>query len=364
MRRWGFAALVALLGACAEFDDPSTIKDLRLLAVALDPSEVILDPASPGAALSVRLRPLAVDGKHPSAPRPLSFSLRACANNPLAPNAPGSGSTAAGNYPAGGARSSVGSARCPAEGPTSWTLPLVPAPDHTPAAPSFVVSLTAEQIAAAFAVDVFPGHLGNLHGGFDLGLPITFDLTASAGDESASGLKRLIVWKSSLAPTQRPNENPAVAEVVAYRERDPHTRQPVGDTIALAPDIPLSVSAEGGLWLEPRGASAEPYFTTVVDRFTDQVRVTPVPKETLRFSFFATAGKFEPRESTSELGFAEQATSRVPLEARYVAPAVADWPADPTTGDKPATLGVRIFIVVRDERGGASWVERALTITR
>jgi hypothetical protein len=357
----GVGALLGIMtiaaAGCEEFDDPSTIKDLRLLAASLEPAEIILDPAAPGASLpALRLSPLLVDGARTGAQsRPITFSLRACANDPLAPSAPGSGGEAAGNYPAGGARSSVGSARCPADSAVSWTLPVMPAPAPMASAdaPSFMVALTAEQIAAAFQVDVFPGHLGHLHGGFDLGLPIAFEITARAGDEIVTGVKRLIVWPGPIAPDHHANQNPQIDQLLGYPERDVTTLLPVGPTSVLANDTPAVVSAGHGFWIEPRGAVAEPYLTTVIDRLTDLTHADAVPAETLRYSFFATAGKFEPNETTSELAFgATTTTARIPIEARYLAPDTAATP-----------LMVRIIVVVRDERGGTSWIERPLVVT-
>jgi hypothetical protein len=342
---------------CTEFDDPSTIKDLRLLAASLEPAEIILDPANPSAPLPpLRLSPLLVDGPRDLADRrPITFTLRACANDPLAPSAPGSGGEAAGNYPAGGARSSVGSARCPADSAVSWTLPVTPAPAPlaSPDAPSFELALSIEQIAAAFQVDVFPGHLGQLHGGFDLGLPISFEITARAGDEIVTGIKRLIVWPGPIAPDHHANQNPHIDHLLGYHERDAATALPIGTPAVLASETPIAVGAGGGLWIEPVGAAAEPYVTTVIDRLTDRTHADAVPAETLRYSFYATAGKFEPRETTSELGFAATTSGgRIPIEARYLAPeGIA------------AALPVRIFVVVRDERGGTSWIERPLVVT-
>jgi len=122
MRR---VVLLLLAAGCTEFDHPSTVKDLRILAIAAQPSEVILEEG--GAVPPIALTALVVD----PAARPLGFTVRACANDPRAPTAPGSGSESSGNYPAGGARSTVGSARCPADGPTSWTPPgtVTPGPN-------------------------------------------------------------------------------------------------------------------------------------------------------------------------------------------------------------------------------------------
>jgi hypothetical protein len=354
MRRWSLMVALVALG-CQEFQDPSTVIDLRLLAAQLDPPEVIQDPAA-SAAVAVTFTPLLLDPRGEG--RAVAYTLRACANDPTAPSAPGAGAQASGNYPAGGARSSVGSARCPADGPTSWTLPVEP-PLGAPGAARIPVTLTSEQITAAFAADVFLGHLKQAHGGFDLGLPIDFELTATAGGESVVGLKRLVIWPAPLSPEHRANQNPMVTEVLAYADRDPVSTLPRGPVTVVGAD-PLVVRAGARVWLEPRGALAEPYLTTIVDRLTDKTTTVAVPAETLRHSFYATAGKFDPHESSTALPFGSVPTDRIPTEARYEAPAASNLPVDPVTGAR--RLAVRVLVVTRDERGGAGWVERAILV--
>jgi hypothetical protein len=349
MRRWGW---LLLLAGCHEFDDPSTVKDLRVLAVAAQPSEIILDDSV--AIPEIAFTSLVVD----PAGRPITYGLRACANDPRAPNAPGTGSEASGNYPAGGARSTVGSALCPPDGPASWTLP---APDPGPTGPQFTVRFTAEQLMAAFVADVFPGPSGQLHGGADLGLPIEIELTATAGNTAVSALKRVIFWRQALRADQRPNQNPVITEVHVYPERDPVTLLPVGPAGVLLADAPQAVAVAQPLWIEPVGAQAEPYLTTVLDRTTDHAQVHEVPAETLHYQFFATAGKFVPNETASELPFGATPGARVPLEARYEPPAAGTLTLDPASGRRASD--VTIWIVVRDERGGASWVERRLRVS-
>jgi len=348
MRRW--LSLVLALG-CTEFDHPSTVKDLRILAVAAEPSEVILDAG--GTIPPVVFTALVVD----PAGRTLDFSVRACANDPRAPSAPGAGAEASGNYPAGGARSTVGSARCPGDGATSWSMPVLVT--SGPAGFTFTVQLTAPQLTAAFQADVFPGPLGQPHGGFDLGLPITVELAVTAGPDQAVAIKRVIFWRSKLRDDQRPNASPTIAEVATYPERDQTTLLPAGPRAVLAADAPATVFLDEHPWIEPVGAQAEPYLTTVVDRFTDEVRLHEVPAETLRYQFFASAGKFDPWETSSELPFGATPASRVPLEGRYHPPAADTLVADGSGG---RSREVRIWIVARDERGGASWVERRLLV--
>ena len=76
----GFLDLAGLAG-CGTFDDPSTVKDLRVLGVEAEPSEVILDVTDPADVASVAippltLTPLIID----PAGRPVSVTVSACAN--------------------------------------------------------------------------------------------------------------------------------------------------------------------------------------------------------------------------------------------------------------------------------------------
>lgn len=349
MRRWW---LLALALACKEFDDPSTVKDLRVLAMAAEPSEVILDGAT---IPEIALHALVVDPA--GAGRPVAFTARACANDPRAPNAPGAGAEASGNYPAGGARSTVGSALCPPDGPTSWTLPP---PAAIADGAQLTLRLSVDQLTAAFMADVFAGPSGRLHGGLDLGLPITVELTANAGSESTAAIKRVIFWRQSLRADQRANSNPVITDVRSFADRDRITLEPIGPVATIAADVPVAVTTDHPIWIQPAGAQAEPYLTTVLDRETDQAVVHEVPAETLRFQFYATAGKFVPNETASELPFGARMGARVPLEARYEPP-VADTLSPDATGRRATE--VRIWIVVRDERGGASWIERRLHVS-
>jgi hypothetical protein len=349
------AILFALAAACQELDHPSLVKDLRLLAVTVEPPELILDPDAP-LVPEVEVTPLLADPRGDG--RPLTFTARACGNDPLAPSAPGAGSEGAANYPAGGARSTVGSARCPPDGPTSWTL--VSENDARPAGTSLRVAFTGTQLAAAFAADVFPGHLGQPHGGFDLGLPIALQITGWAGDETAVGIKRVIVWAAPIRADQRPNRNPQVQQVRTFPDRDPHTLEPSGPIDTLAAGEPRPLPADQPLWLEPLGAEAEPYLTRTIDRLTDQTQVREVDAETLDYAFYATAGRFDPARTTSELPFGARPGDRLHLESKYQPPAPADLPLDPASGRRQQE--VTIWIVVRDERGGSSFLERRLLV--
>jgi len=357
----GFAGLAGLAG-CGTFDDPSTVKDLRVLAVAAEPSEIILDVNDPGDAATVSippivLAPLIVD----PAGRPVTVTVSACANDPTAPTSPSAVSDPTG-YPAGGIRNTVGSALCDGA-PTQ--VPLATDVDLT-SSPSIGVTLDPAWVAAAFVRDVFPGADGVLHGGFDLGMPVVFELTATAGADSVKAVKRAIFWTHAVRADQRANTTPVIPGVRAYARRDETTAEPLPDAVqALEAGTPADVTPDG-LWIDPVAASdptttapAESYVTATLDRVTGQVGAIDV-KETLTYSFYASAGTFSPLQTRSEPPPGVVPRGRLHIESKYHPPKSMTSQSPGAAATEP--LAVTIWIVVRDERGGASWVTRSLRV--
>ena len=83
-----------------------------------------------------------------------------------------------------------------------------------------------------------------------------------------------------------------------------------------------------------------------------------VARETLRYRFFATAGSFAPPFTSSEPPPGFVATGPIHLESEYRPPN-----ASQIATDAYGHAIVTIWIVVRDDRGGESWVTRQLLIT-
>ncbi len=321
--------------------------DLRVLAVRAEPSEVILS-LSPGGDLSaavipeISLSPLIVDPRGNG--RTVLLRVSACANDPGATSPPNNAADPTG-FPSGGARTTVGSALC--EG-AATEVSLGPEVDFA-ANPNVVARLDPGWVANAFAKDIFLGPDGRVHGGFDLGMPVVFELTAQAGDETVRAIKRVTFWAGPVRDDQLPNLTPEISAVNAYDRRDPVTAEPIaGARQPIDEGVPFSVETLDP-WIDPAPATAEPYVTAVLDRLTGQVVPQDVPRETLHYAFFATAGTFSPFETSSEPPPGVTVSSRVHIESRYRRPAPGT-----DTGD------VTIWIVVRDERGGASWVTRTL----
>jgi hypothetical protein len=344
--------------ACTNFEDPTTVIDLRALAVQVEPSEIVLsvdltDPRNPTVDPNnnplLAVTPLVADPE--GRRRALRYTILACPNDPFAAAPPGAGQ-GGGAFPSGGARTTVGSALCDEASPNTWTL-MAPTTVEAGAPPTFMVQPTADQLRAAFMADLFPDQFGNIHGGFDLGMPFVLDLRIDADYESIRVIKRALYWALPINAYQVPNQNPVMASLVSYPDRDPATLLPFPPNAmtTVEPGTPFEVKAGTKVWFEPARAEAEPYWTTVIDANTHQAVPFAVEKETLRYRFFATAGTFSPAQTSSELLPGVVAIGPVHIESQYTAPADYIGP-------------VTLWVVVREDRGGESWLERQLEITR
>lgn len=351
-------AAAAATSACTDFENPTTVIDLRALAVRVEPSEILLnvdltDPRNPMVDPmnnpELAVTPLVGDPK--GGGRDLTYTILACPNDPFAAAPPGAGQ-GGGPFPSGGARTTVGSALCDETSPNTWTLMgATTVPAGPP--PTFRVQPTVDQLRAAFMADIFPDQFGNLHGGFDLGMPFTLDLKIVAGSEEIRAIKRALYWAVPIDPAQVPNQTPVMASLSSYPARDPATLLPFpGTVLPVDEGVPFEVKAGNHVWFEPERAVREPYWTTVIDPNTHQAVPMYVEHETLRYRFFATAGSFAPAQTSSEPlpGFVPDDPNAVHIESEYTAP---------TDMTGPVTL----WIVVRDDRGGTSWLERPLLIT-
>lgn len=339
---WAGLAASLLLDCTPDFDDPTTIKDLRVLAIEADLPETLIDsvpaplPKSgedthclltgiPKSLPTVTLRPLIVDPK--GAGRSLSITAWACPNDPTSGNTgqPGGGGV-------GSARGTINAGPCPPPGPGSATIAL-DAPDPSPPGFDFPFAPTPAFAASAFTSDPV---------GTIFGFPIDITLEVAAGGQSVTLLKR-VLYVPRLTPEQTPNQNPVTPGVLVYARRG-------DDKLALDTATPYPVALGKTLTIEPEPAVAERYVHQVVKRGTETCAQEVVEKETLRYSFYATAGTFTPQGTSSE-PFQIFEPGPVHLESTYHAPTV--MPDDPH---------VTIFILVRDERGGVSHVERQLVL--
>jgi hypothetical protein len=367
LRRAGLATLVGAAiacGACSNFPDVSSILDLRVLSVRTEPSEIILDDTDPSTNPPIAVLPLLPDGTPGHGP--VTWTLAACPNNPYGAAPPGG--DVGGGMLGGGARTTVGSNLCDPASPTTWQLITDPVTADTEqtidTAPT--IQFTADQLAAAAAADVYVDQFGNPHGGLDLGLPMNLQLTATDGVETVVAIKRVLFWytgpdlywKGPLDPTQMPNQTPLIPSVLAYHDRDEND-DPVPPLLTFGTTAPQQIAAGDHLWVQPvmLAGTAEPYWTAVIDPDSHLAVPLHIDKERIRYAFYASAGTFTPPRSASELPPGFVGTPH--LESEYQAPPTIDGLPQDDNGNGLVT----IWIVVRDERGGESWVERQIALT-
>jgi hypothetical protein len=365
MRAVATFVLALVVSACTDFANPTTVVDLRVLAVQVEPSEIILDadlsnPASPVVDPAnnppVRVTPLIADPA--GAGRSLTYTISACPNDPFAA-APPSGGQGGGAFPSGGARTTVGSALCDENSPTTWVLTSGAVDAGTPVD----VHPTIDQLTIAFMTDIFPDQFGNLHGGFDLGMPLTLDIKVDAGGgaEQIRAIKRVVYWAQHIDAAHMPNQTPLIDKLEVFYYRDEATFEPWDLPMPIPDQMPFFTIASNvrSIWIMPSRGTTEPFETTVIDPDTHRAVPFSVERETLRYRFFATAGTFAPAATSTEPNPAFEAKGPIRLESEYSPPTdTSTLPIDADTGLPEVT----IWVVVRDDRGGESWQTRKLLL--
>ncbi len=331
------AAWAALAGGCSTFQDESTLIDLRILGIKADPPEIYVDPstlASQTEPFKSTFTALVVDPKGNG--RAISYDVLACPRDIDTVTA------------ATGHNGVICQHNVPGQTPSSYEVisPSTPAtttdpgPEHDIA---FDFSVPPSLLALAFTADPYAAM------GFQL--PVVVQMELGAGSENIVSTKRLI-FSQQLPdrPPQAPNQNPEVTTVTVYPARDANL-----DPIAPAPvdsGTPLAVPLGSQRWLEPGGAIAEAYSTRTLTRDNPpQIVTTDVAAETLRYTFFTTAGTFTPVETSTATPVIFTKPDRPHVESQYTAPT--------TMPDNP---NLTVWILVRDERGGASWTTRQIQL--
>ncbi|HET6146954.1 MAG TPA: hypothetical protein VFH68_05440 [Polyangia bacterium] len=327
----------AAVGACGNFEDVSTVLDLRVLGIKAEPPEIYVDRsmlASQTDPFVSTFTALVVDPR--GAGRPVSYSAIACPREIDTVTA------------ATGRNGVVCEHNVPGMTPTSLDIisPDTPAETTDPGPEhqiSFELSVPPPLLELAFMLDPFGAQ------GFQL--PIVVQLELGAGTESVVATKR-VIFSQQLddRPAQAPNQNPVPGSIRVYPARDAQ-RLPI-DPMVIDDGNPIELPPGGQLWFEPMDTPREGYSTRLLTRDNPpQVITQDVEKETLRFAFFATAGTFAPPETTTVKSLLRDEQAEPHLESQYTAPAA-----------RPDNPMVTVWIVTHDERGGASWVRRQLTI--
>jgi hypothetical protein len=204
----------------------------------------------------------------------------------------------------------------------------------------FAISL--RQLADAFSIDP--------QGAAGFQLPIVTQLELAAGSERVVATKRVIFARQLDNRPLTVNHNPLITKVTVYPARDAQAN-PI-EPSDLPEGSPVTIPLGGSLWFEPGGAIAEPYSTRELSRdVPPQIVTKDVPAETLRYAYFTTAGVFSPVETSTVPLVIFETPDHPHIESQYTAPRT--MPADPK---------LTIWIVVRDERGGASWTRRQIVL--
>jgi hypothetical protein len=339
-RRWWCLAVAAVVafaataaGCTPDFENPTTIKDLRLLAVQADPPEFVIDLDQamqtrmlPDTVGPVKLVPLIVDPN--GAGRPVEYKVMACGNEPA-------GGDEGRNEGPGNVRDTIAQAPCPpgalvvAEGSVAGredgTVPL-----------EVTFTPTAELLYAAVLADPLS---------VQLGLPITVAFTLRAGDEQVVGLKR-VIFTPRLSAAQTPNRNPAIDRLL---HRPKRADEPV-PFLPEGPPVEVALGAEMEIVASP--AEAEPYEARAYSRTERRFVIEQVSKETMRYSFFATKGTFSPPSVSTEPS-PIRTNPIIELASKYQAPEALGPDESPD---------VDIFVIVRDERGGANFARAKLRL--
>ena len=331
------ATLSALTAGCSSFQDESTIVDLRVLGIKADPPEIYVDPstlANQTDPFKSTFTALVVDAKGNG--RTISYDVLACPRDIDTVTA------------ATGHNGVICQHNVPGQTPASLEVipPDMPATTSDPGPEhdiSFDFLVSPSLLSLAFGADPYAAM------GFQL--PVVVQMELAAGSENLVTTKRLI-FSQQLPdrPPQAPNQNPEVATVTTYEARDANLNAISPEP--LASSAPLAVPLGGTVWFEPGGAVAEAYSTRTLTHDTPpQVVTTDVPAETLRYAFFTSAGTFTPVETSTATPAIFTTPDRPHLESHYTAP--TSMPDNPL---------LTVWIVVRDERGGASWITRQIQL--
>jgi hypothetical protein len=377
--------LVAALApavACVNLDDVSTVKDLRVLAVSADKPGFLVNLDNPGAAQDVDLQAvltaLVVDPK--GGAQEVTLSAAGCPDYLDAITAasgqgtklcPAPGATSGIPEPIGSALATVeivpmtAPASAPPANPAPGTANPAAAIDieYNPALPAF--GLTATQIGFFFSPQPvgIPQVDTAVQNNRDFGIDAIVNITFMLGAEQASVVKRIVYWPdlSAVMPGEVANQNPTIDHIEFYRKRDGtyglHDL-PSLDAADLWPsDMPptVSISAKDKLYVlpVPSAGAAEKYPLRERDFQTREI-VTRFQQELLTFDFFTTAGTFSPSEQNDTPPIFLGAGAPIHLDSEFGLPKAADLPASGQAD---------IWIVVHDERAGASWKHAVVNIT-
>jgi hypothetical protein len=360
------AALALCAGACGNLDNATTVKDLRVLAVRAEPPGFLVPLDDPGsiAATTSTLTALVVDPMGQA--QTLSFAGEGCPDYiDTITAASGKGSKLC-------PRPEVTDKLPPPLNTALATAPLTPGTEpplvdrSIEYNPSVTFGLTPTQVGLFFSPTPtgIPAIDRSVQYNRDFSLDAIVNLDFTLGTEQATAIKRVVYWPQlppdllsadpACAGPQVPNANPVLTGLELYRHRNKTT----GDDEDLWPDPEptLSLAAKDELYVKPifDASAAEHYLLRVSNAQTRQIE-TQCRHELLTFQFYVSSGgTFSPPDRQSELSpLLTSPDGKVHVDSQFIPP-------------KPAELIKEgkgtIWVVVRDERAGASWASRTFNL--
>lgn len=331
-----FAAWVVsllLVAGCGEFETRSIVLDLRVLAMRVEPPEIVVpidldDPAPDLADLDLPEVEVCALVADPAESRRLEYSLRACApTRDLRCDDPELSEVAIGSG-------------------------VVDDPEQAGSPVEMCGTLSPGSDLLAVLVEAFERDSLSGFGGLEVHVelmtaPAQDDVQDDAQDDARYAVKRLL-FSPELPPGRVANRNPSLdaltVEVQASDGAGDEVTMPLGRCGDVEPHQVAAGETLNVVPVESPGAREDyvlPTFDGGVRMFT----------ENLTYSWYATAGRWQ-REVSG--GPRDIAGNEPPLDSEWTAPEDLD-------GAGP--LDVRLWGVQRDERGGLSWYETCARVT-
>lgn len=319
-------ALLAALAACNSFENPEVVVDFRVLAIAAEPPEQLVeidltDPAPP-ATLLEQVQPTEICAliSDRTAERRLRWEMTICRLD--------------------------SAQRCARGAPFSVIgAGLWADPEDADAPVRMCATIPADGNLLGVALDAFENDALRGLGGVYYGLSLRVGGEADDPDDDLFAAKTLRL-QPKIPPEIQANQNPSLDAL--------ELTLPSGEVVALPPGrcrdqaAPIEVASGARVRIDPiEPASArEPYLVPTLD---GEVRMFT---ESLTYQWLATAGNYSSgRTGGPRDAFGNPAT----LWTEWVAPEL---------DDAPEPLDVDLWIIQRDERYGLRWHERCLRVTR
>jgi len=339
VRAWGgAAALLAGVSACSDFESPQTILDLRVLAVAAEPPEVLLPVAlnfELGSAVEDAAATVARDGLYRFTEPPPPVTLRALVVDPRNPMQPvrfrATACLASGFVGCGDQSGTAGQGdeKGTSRAAEALVVEVAPETQATLGQVELTFAPTLEQLSRWLAEDPYKG-FGSLY--------VQVDLVVIAEDGSAERAAKVVTFTPPLfvlgsdqppPPPRVANRNPTLTglrfddEVRTFEQGAPPLTS--GRKVGVHPVFDASEALERyTLQNFPVGDPPTLGYTAMQEKLT--------------FGFYAVTGRFGRVESTT----------------RTPAGEVQDFGSPYTPASGAATQDT-LYVVVRDERGGTSW---------